>query len=277
MLFDTHAHLDSPEFADDLAGVVESAMGSGVSRILTVATDLASSYRSIRISETWESVHAAIGIHPNHCQDASPAEWQEIAGLHAHPRVVALGETGLDKHWDFCPFPLQVEYFERHIRLSHDSGLPFVVHMRDCEPEMLETLSRLTDQGRLNGIMHSFCGSQEAVERCLDWGMMISFAGMVTYPKNGELREVARRVPEDRLLVETDSPWLSPHPVRKMRPNTPALVRHTLECLAASRGVDPLDLAQATTDNAMRLFRLDPEPGSQRPSQPCPLPEPDAP
>ena len=128
--------------------------------------------------------------------------------------------------------------------------------MRDCEPLMLKTLESARDaQGKLNGIMHSFCGSLEAANQCLEWGMHISFAGMVTYKKNQELREIARMIPEDRLLVETDSPYLSPHPCRSQRPNTPALIRHTLQCLADTRGVSHDHLAKATTENAVRLLK----------------------
>ncbi len=257
MLFDTHAHLDSPEFAETLPGVIDAAGAAGVSRILTVATDLASCWASIRIAEQFSQVYAAIGIHPNHCQHATAAHWREIQGLLDHPRVVALGETGLDKYWDYCPLERQLEFFVRHIQQSHESGLPFVVHMRECEPEMMKTLQQMTSDGRLNGIMHSFCGTAAAAEQCLEWGMMISFAGMVTYPKNQELRSIAATIPADRLLVETDAPWLSPHPQRKVRPNTPALVRITLECLAETRGESVEELATQTTSNALRLFGIE--------------------
>ncbi len=258
MLFDTHAHLDSEEFTHTLADVVEAAVRSGVTRVLTVATSLDSSLASLEIASRWPSIYASVGIHPNYCHEATDGDWEKIAELANHPRVVALGETGLDMHWDFCPFELQLEYFERHIRLSGETGLPFIVHMRDCEEEMMVVLERFAKAVDLNGIMHSFCGSAEALDRCLEWGMSISFAGMVTYPKNDELRRLATRVPCDRLLVETDSPWLSPHPHRKVRPNTPSLVRHTLDCLAAARREDPESLAAATFTNACRLFRIEP-------------------
>ncbi len=257
MLFDTHSHLDSPEFSESLPAVIDSAVDHGVTRILTVATDLRSTHASIQIAEQYTSVYAAAGIHPNHCQDATDAHWKEIQSLLTHPRVVALGETGLDKHWDFCPLERQQDFFARHIRLSHETGLPFIVHMRDCEPEMLQALERNTARGQLNGIMHSFCGSAAAAQQCLEWGMMISFAGMLTYPKNTELRRVAATIPADRLLLETDSPWLSPHPHRRVRPNTPAMMRHTLECLAETRreGIDELE--HTTTENALRLFGIE--------------------
>ena len=131
--------------------------------------------------------------------------------------------------------------------------------MRDCEPQMMETLASAVDEsGRLNGLMHSFCGSQEAADQCLQWGMYISFGGMVTYTKNESLRQIAKSIPADRLLIETDSPYLSPHPCRNQRPNTPALVKHTLQCLAEARGVEFAELAKITTENALRLFRIEP-------------------
>jgi len=259
MLFDTHAHLDAEQLAGQTESLLADAHAHSVERILTVSTDLASSYRSIKLAEQHSAVYASVGIHPNHCHEASPAHWKEISGLIDHPKVVALGETGLDDHWDFCPMELQKEYFVQHIELSHQSGLPFIVHMRDCEAEMMRTLAdHLDPQGKLHGVMHSFCGSQDAADQCLEWGMHVSFAGMVTYKKNDPLRTIAATIPDDRLLIETDSPYLSPHPCRSQRPNTPALVRHTLQCLADVRGQAIDELARITTKNAFRLFQIDP-------------------
>ncbi len=260
LLFDTHAHLDDEQLLDNTVDILEDANRHGVSRILTVSTTLASCYRSLKLAEENPGVYAALGIHPNYCHEASLAQWQEIETLIDRPEVVAIGETGLDDHWDFCPFELQQAYFLRHIQLSHRSGLPFIVHMRDCEPQMLETLaSSRNSSGQLNGVMHSFCGSPSAAEQCLDWGMHISFAGMLTFKKNHELRKIAASIPSDRLLIETDSPYLSPHPCRGQRPNTPALVRHTLQCLADVRETPVEELAAITTANALRFFQI---PGS---------------
>ncbi len=256
MIFDTHAHLDDEQLAEQTAELVADARRHQVTRILTVATSLASSHRSIQLAEQHAEIYAAVGIHPNSCQDATPAHLVEIVQLTQHPKVIAIGETGLDVYWDFCPLDVQLEYFKRQIHLSHETGLPFIVHMRDCESEMVETLSSTTRHGRLNGIMHSFTGSLETAKQCLQWGMYISFAGMVTYKKNAHLREIAAQIPNERLLVETDSPYLAPHPMRGQRPNTPALVRHTLECLAEVRQSEFESLAQLTFQNAIRLFGL---------------------
>ena len=257
MLFDTHAHLDDEQLISDTAAILADAEKHQVTRILSVSTTLASCYQTVQLASDHEAVFAAIGIHPNHCHETNLNQWNEIRTLIDRPKVVAIGETGLDGHWDYCPMSIQKEYFLRHIELSHSSGLPFIVHMRDCESQMMETLEAArNDQGQLNGVMHSFCGSLEAAIQCLDWGMYISFAGMVTYKKNSELREIAAGIPVDRLLVETDSPYLSPHPCRGQRPNTPALVRHTLNCLAETRSIVADELARITTNNALRLFQI---------------------
>lgn len=257
MLFDTHAHLDDEQLFVDLDAVLSDARCHQVESVVTIATSLESSYRCIKIAERHESVYASVGIHPNSAHQASQRQWKEIKQLVGHPKVVAIGETGLDGYWDYCSMDVQRDYFARHIELSHQSGSPFIVHMRDCEQEMLEALHQATKEGKLNGIMHSFCGSMNAAQRCLEWGMYISFAGMVTYKKNDELRVIAAEIPADRLLIETDSPYLSPHPKRGVRPNTPALVRFTAECLAKVRGVSTDELAQQTTENAKRIFGLD--------------------
>lgn len=255
-LFDTHAHLDDEQLIGQTESILEHCREHGVSRILTVSTSLASCHRSIGIAEQYLDVYAAVGIHPNYCHEASPTDWQTVKSLIPHEKIVAIGETGLDDHWDFCPMDVQIDFFKKHIELSHQTGLPFIVHMRDCEPLMLETLESTRDaHGKLNGIMHSFCGSLAAAHQCLEWGMHISFAGMVTYKKNEELREIARSIPDDRLLIETDSPYLSPHPCRSQRPNTPALIRHTLQCLADARGVTRDHLAKVTMENATRLLK----------------------
>ncbi len=257
MLFDTHAHLDDPQLSENVVAVLEEAANHDVRRILTVSTNLASCYRSIKLAQQHTPIYAAVGIHPNSCHEASPAQWKEVETLVEKDKVVAIGETGLDDHWDFCPSAIQQEYFARHIQLSHRTDLPFIVHMRDCEEKMMDFLAKsLNEAGRLNGVMHSFCGSADAAKQCLQWGMHISFAGMVTYKKNDSLRTIAAEIPDDRLLIETDAPYLSPHPCRSTRPNQPALVRHTLQCLAETRGVDAETLAETTSKNALTFFGI---------------------
>ncbi|MCA9208361.1 MAG: TatD family hydrolase, partial [Planctomycetales bacterium] len=166
------------------------------------------------------------------------------------------GETGLDRYWDHTPFDVQEDYFDRHLRLSQQTGLPFIVHMRDCGDDVLRMLRVASERSTLAGVMHSFTGDLALAQACLELGLYISFAGMVTYKKSDELRQIAAAIPADRLLLETDSPYLSPHPKRGHRPNEPALLAHTADCLADVRGVSVEQLAAETTANARRLFRL---------------------
>jgi TatD DNase family protein len=194
-------------------------------------------------------------MQPNYLAEAKPDDWDRIVAMLNQPGAVAIGETGLDRYWDFTPFNVQQDYFDRHIRLSQNRGLPFIVHMRDCDEDILVMLREASKRGPLNGVMHSFTGSQAMADECLAMGLYISFAGIVTYKKSTDLRAIAVTVPADRILVETDSPYLSPEPVRKIKRNEPAHVRHTAACLAEVRGVSLEEFASQTTANAKRLFR----------------------
>jgi TatD DNase family protein len=256
MLFDTHAHLDDPQLAEDVAGIIERARAAGVGEILAVGTTLASSRQCVDIAQQNPNVYAAIGIHPNHSHEAAESDWDGIVALAREAKVVALGETGLDKHWDFAPLALQQDYFDRHLRLSQATRLPVVIHVRDSMPEILAMLHEARLRGPIAGIMHSFTGNAAEAAECLELGLYLSFAGMVTFKKSDELRSVAAAVPADRILVETDSPYLSPEPVRGKRPNEPARVRHTAECLANLRALPLADFSRQTTENARRLLQI---------------------
>lgn len=255
-LVDTHAHLDQETFHDDLAEVIRRASAAGVRKIIAIAVDAESSRAAVELSAAYKPIAAAVGIQPNDVAQAQPQDWETIVELASAKGVVALGETGLDRYWDHSPFDRQQDYFDRHLRLSQDTGLPFIVHMRDCEQDILEMLREARLRGPLSGVMHSFTGCAETAAECLELGLYISFAGMVTFKKNDELRTVASTVPLDRLLVETDSPYLSPEPVRKIRRNEPSHVAHTARCLAAFRGEDFEAFARQTTENACSLFGL---------------------
>jgi TatD DNase family protein len=253
-LFDTHAHLDQPEFDADRAEVVARAHEAGVANIISIGTSAATSAICVRLAAEFEGVYAAVGMQPNYIVEGQPGDWERIVALAGEVGVVAIGETGLDRHWDFTPFDQQQDYFDRHLRLSQERGLPFVVHMRDCDEDILVMLREAHARGPLAGVMHSFTGSQAMAEECLAMGLYISFAGMVTYKKSDALRAIAAAVPAERILIETDSPYLSPEPVRKIKRNEPARVRHTAESLAEVRGVTHEDFAAQTTANARRLF-----------------------
>ncbi len=254
IFFDTHAHLDQEEFAADLEGVLARATAAGVKSILAVGVSAASSAATIELARRHPGVHAAVGIHPNYAAQAQAGDWDRVVELARSAGVAALGETGLDRHWNYTPFDVQQDYFHRHLRLSRETSLPVVIHTRDCDADVLRMLREAATLGPLRGIMHSFSGSAATAAECLELGLHVSFSGMVTYKKNEALREVARSVPPERLLIETDSPYLSPEPVRSVRRNEPAHVAHTAARLATSLGRDLEELARQTTDNARRLF-----------------------
>lgn len=254
-LIDTHAHLDEQAFEQELEAVVDRAREAGLVGIVTIGITVESSRSAIALTERFPMVRAAIGIHPNYAAQAGPHDWEQIEELAAHPRVVGIGETGLDRYWDHTPIEVQVDYFRRHLTLSRALGKPFIIHCREAEPEVMAILEEEMARGPLPGIMHSFCGSAEAARRCLDWGMHLSFSGMLTYKKNEELRALAATVPVDRLLVETDCPYLAPLPNRGKR-NEPSFVKHTARVLAEACGLPLEEMAARTTANAMRLFRL---------------------
>ena len=256
MLFDTHTHIDQAEFDDTRAEVIQRAADAGVTQILAVGCTADDSRRCVELASEFPGVYAAVGIQPNYVAEAKPGDWEVIEQLATEPGVVAIGETGLDRHWDYTPFDQQQDYFDRHMRLAEQHDLPFVVHMRDCDDDIMQSLREARTRGLLKGIMHSFTGDEPMAAECLELGMHISFAGMVTFKKSQPLRDCAATIPEDRLLIETDSPYLSPEPVRGKRPNEPAHVRHTAECLAKLRGVSLKELAEVTTANARKLFSL---------------------
>jgi TatD DNase family protein len=255
-LFDTHAHLDQLEFDDDRADVISRARAAGVANIVAIGISADTSQACVNLAAQYDGVFAAVGLQPNYLAEAKPDDWDRVVAMVAQPKVVAIGETGLDRYWDFAPFELQQDYFDRHLRLSQERGLPFIVHMRDCDEDILVMLREAHRRGPLNGVMHSFTGSHAMMEECVAMGLFISFAGMATYKKSTELRDIAAAVPADRILVETDSPYLSPDPVRKIKRNEPAHVLHTATCLAEVRSVPLADFAALTTANAKRLFRL---------------------
>lgn len=255
-LFDTHCHLNGVSFSDDLDATIQRARDAAVHEMMTIGISLETSQRCQQIAANFEGVYAAVGIQPNCAHEAGPGDWDAIVALLDQPGVIALGETGLDKHWDDCPFDIQQDYFDRHLRLSQSKGIPFVVHMRECGLEVLQMLTEARQRGPLHGVMHSFTGDAELMHACVELGMYVSFAGMVTFKKSTALREVARQVPDERLLIETDAPYLSPEPMRKQRRNEPGLVLHTAECLAQVRGVTLETLASRTTRNAHKFLQI---------------------
>ena len=258
---DTHAHLADERLQSKLPSLLSESMVYGVRRILCVAVDADSLDTIDGVYREWEQFEAAkpqifqsVGIHPNYAQQEKPGDWEKICEKVSDSRVAALGETGLDKHWDDCPFEVQLANFRRHWVLSRQTGLPVIIHSRECDEPMLDLLREEHRNGPLKGVMHSFCSSYEVATECIAMGLYISFSGMLTYKKNDSLRQTASRLPIDRLLVETDAPYLSPEPKRSARCNEPAFVAYTGRVLAGLHGQSESQMADATTSNALRLF-----------------------
>jgi TatD DNase family protein len=231
------------------------ARDAGVVQIIAIGTAARDGAAVVGLARAHRGIFAAVGIHPNEAAEAAEADWAAIVALAAQPGVVAIGETGLDRHWDRTPFAAQQEWFGRHLELAHRLDRPVVIHSRDCTRELIDQLKAL---GRpVRGVQHSFTGTWDDARAFLDLGLHLSFAGMLTYTNKAldALRDVAARVPIDRILVETDSPYLSPHPFRGQS-NEPARVAVTARRLAELRGLAPEDVARITTDNARSLFRL---------------------
>lgn len=256
MAFDTHAHLADERFHEDRDAVIERATAASVSGIVCVATTADDSVRCVEIAAKYPTVWASAGLQPNTIAESKPGDWDRVGALAQQPRVIAIGETGLDRHWDFTPFPHQEDFFRRHLALSRETRHPVIIHCREAEADVVRMLRDEFDRaGPIEGIMHSFTGDWPTAEACLAMGLFISFAGMITYKSAATLRAVAARIPPERLLLETDCPYLAPTPVRGQR-NEPAYLVHTASCLAGERGIPADDLLALTARNARQLFGL---------------------
>lgn len=255
-LIDTHTHLDDAQFAADLPDVLRRAAAAGVGGVNAVATTAASSAACVALAGRYAELRATVGVHPNHTAEAVAGDWDAVVALADRPEVAALGETGLDRYRDYSPFALQEEWFARHLELSRRTGKPIVIHCRDAEADVLRMLrADFERHGPVRGVMHSFSADLAMARACLDMGLHVSFAGMLTYKTAQPLREVAAQLPLERLLVETDCPYLAPVPVRGKR-NEPAFVMHTAATLAGLHGIALDALAEHTTRNARALFGM---------------------
>lgn len=253
MLTDTHVHLDMEEFEGDRPQVLARALDAGVSRMISIGTDLASSRKSIEIAAKNDFVYATVGYHPHHASDLDANTLEELTSLAANPKVVAWGEIGLDFFRRRSPLQEQIKAFEKQLDLAAELGLPVIVHDRDAHDQVLEILrKRKLPSG---GVMHCFSGDSDFAEALLILGFHLSIPGTVTYNKAFHVREVASRIPLDRLLLETDAPFLAPEPFRGKR-NEPAYVINTAREIANLRNMDFHEIAKATTRNAEILFRL---------------------
>jgi TatD DNase family protein len=252
-------------FRGELDAVLDRAQQAGVGTIVCVGYDLASSRAAVALAERYQQIFATVGVHPNSCAEASEDDFAEIEHLARHPRVVGIGETGLDRYRNFSPPELQLEWLRRHLALAAVLGLPAIVHCRDAADTAAEELTAwargLPSRDRPPGVLHCFSGDRLLGDRCLEVGFLVSFAGPLTYKRDGPLVAAARRIPADRIVIETDAPYLAPAPRRGGR-NEPALLRLTFERLAQIRAADPHALAAQTTRNAARLFGLQANPAA---------------
>ncbi len=254
-LVDTHAHLTHDHFHADLTGALDRARQAGVLQILTMGTTAQDSQHATDLARDHAGVFAAVAIHPNDVADSAPGDFDTIDRLASGGRAVAVGETGLDRHWNRTPFDRQIALFEHHLDLARRLDLPVVIHCRDCYEDVIRCLENQPQPVR--GVLHSFASHSAHATALLHLGLHISVAGMVTFQNKAldELRTAVQEVPADRLLIETDSPYLSPHPLRG-RKNEPARLGLTAACVAELRGVGYSELAEQTTRNARLLFRL---------------------
>ncbi|MFS0821052.1 TatD family hydrolase [Bacillus sp. 1P02SD] len=254
MLIDTHAHLNAIQYQEDLEEVIERALSEGVERIVVVGFDRETITRAIELADQYEFIYATVGWHPVDAIDMTDEDLKWIEELSAHPKVVALGEMGLDYHWDKSPKDIQKEVFRKQIALAKKVKLPIIIHNREATADIIEILQE-ENASEVGGIMHCFTGSIEVAKQCIDMNFYISFGGPVTFKNAKKPKEVAAEIPLDRLLIETDCPYLTPHPFRGKR-NEPSYVKYVAEQIAELKGVSFEEIAQKTSDNAMRFFGI---------------------
>ena len=257
MLIDHHCHLDFPDFAGDLDGVVERAKGAGVGLMVTISTRIRQFEQILGIAERYENVFCSVGTHPHNAHEELDIPVEDIVRLARHPKVVAIGEAGLDYFYDNSPRAAQAEGFRRHITAAREMQLPLVIHARDADEDTAAILEEETAKGAFPAVLHCYTGGMDLARRGLALGLYVSFSGILTFKKSDALREVAASVPLDRLLVETDAPYLAPGKFRGKR-NEPAYVAITAAELAKVKGVSQAELAQATTENFFRLYNKTP-------------------
>jgi len=251
VLIDTHAHL---EMSGDIREVVDRATNNSVDTIIAVSSDLDSSRRSIELANTFPNVYCAVGIHPHEASIVNDEVFKELVSLASGKGVVAIGETGLDYHYLNSPRGHQIESFKQHIEISTILNLPLVIHIRDAFEDVIEVL-RETDSTNSGGVIHCFTGDYESAEKFIELGFYISFSGIVTFKNAEELRDAAKKIPRDRILIETDSPYLAPVPFRGKK-NEPAYVQYVAEKIAEIRGTSFDEIAEITTSNAVDLFKF---------------------
>jgi TatD DNase family protein len=262
MLVDHHCHLDFKELAQDREGVLARAREAGVGVIVTISTRIRRLPELLAIAEAHENVYCSVGTHPHNAHEELDIPLEEIVRLSAHPQVVAIGEAGLDYHYKHSTPEAQADGFRRHIAAARATGLPLEIHTREADEDTARILEEEHAKGAFPAILHCYTGGPELAQRALALGLYVSFTGVVTFKKSEALREIAKSIPLDRLLVETDAPYLAPEPYRG-KINEPAYVVHTAKALAKVKGISFEEMAAATTENFFRLFRKVSRPAAQ--------------
>jgi TatD DNase family protein len=252
-LIDSHCHLDFPDFADELEAVVARAEAAGVERLVTISTRVRQGARLVAIAERFPNVYFTIGTHPHQAAEESEVDVPAIRAFAAHRKCVGIGEAGLDYHYNYAPRDVAARVFRAQIALARELKLPLVIHSREADEDMAAILREETAAGAFAAVLHCFTSSRALAETGLELGFHVSFSGVVTFKNSSDLRAIARDVPLDRVLVETDAPFLAPVPHRGRR-NEPAFVAETARALAEAKGVDFATIAAATRANTLRLF-----------------------
>ena len=253
MLIDSHCHLDFPDFAPERDAVVARARAAGVSPMITISTRMRRFDEIHALTQAYEDVFCSAGTHPHYASEENDVPLEDILAAAERDKVVAIGEAGLDYHYDFSAVEDQKAGFRRHIEAARQTGLPLVIHSREAEEDTAAILEDEMGKGAFSAVLHCYTSGPDLARRGLALGLYVSFSGVLTFKKSDDLREIAASVPMDRVLVETDAPYLAPMPYRGKR-NEPAYVKYTARTLAEVKGVSEEEIARATTDNAHRLF-----------------------
>jgi len=261
MLIDSHCHLDFPDFADELDGVIARAQAAGIGRMVTISTRIAHHAGVLAIAERFPDVYCSVGTHPHNAHEEMDVTVADLVARTRHPKVVAIGEAGLDYHYDHSPRVAQEQGFRRHIAAARETGLPLVIHTREADADTANILSEETKHGAFPAVLHCFTGGRDLAFTGIDLGLYVSFTGILTFKKSDDLRTIAAALPADRILVETDAPYLAPGRYRGKRCE-PSYVVETAKVLAEVRGASEQEIARQTTENFFRLFNKVPRPGA---------------
>jgi TatD DNase family protein len=261
MLVDSHCHLDFPDFASELDAVMARARAADIGRMVTISTRVAKQPQLLAITERFPDVYCSVGTHPHYAHEELDVTAADLVARTRAPKVVALGEAGLDYHYDNSPRDAQERGFRTHIAAARETGLPLVIHSRDADDDTARILEEETGKGAFPAVLHCFTGGSDLARRAIALGHFISFTGILTFKNSQDLRDIAAELPADRILVETDAPYLAPGKLRGKR-NEPAFVVETAKVLAETRGVSFEEIARQTTENFFKLFAKVPRPAN---------------